>query len=435
MSGSAEDHARLARRVSVWTRWATAGLAVAALALAGCSASSATPAAQPSASPAAVGSIGIQPSESVPVAVVSDGAPASGSPTLTPVQVSFAQAGNLTVERDTSTATRLLDGRVLIVGGYTEQPKGTVWNATAELFDPSTSTFAATGSMSVARDGNTATLLKDGRVLVAGGTNGTIALASAEIYDPGTGTFITTTSMSHARTSAVATLLADGRVLIAGGATGSPASASAEIYDPSGGKFTPTGSMSVGRSGPAATRLTDGRVLIVGGSGDTGLPLASAEIYDPRAGTFSAVGSLTYGRKFFTATLLASGKVLVAGGDDSQGPAQSQALVLASAELFDPVTGEFTQTGSMTTERRDHAATLMADGRVLVTGGNNPNSGPGLRSAEIYSPATGTFSPTSQSMAHARYRHTGTLLADGRVLIVGGFGDSQSGVSAEMCVP
>jgi hypothetical protein len=184
-----------------------------------------------------------------------------------------------------------------------------------------------------------------------------------------------------------------------------------------------------------ATRLADGRVLITGGSSDAGLPLASAEIYDPNAGTFSAVGSMAYGRKFFTATLLATGKVLIAGGDDSPGPSQSQVLVLSGAELFDPATGKFTPTGSMTTERRDHAATLLADGRVLITGGNNPGSGPGLKSAEIYDPVAGTFSATSQSMAHARYRHTATLLANGRVLIAGGFGDSQAGVSAEICQP
>jgi hypothetical protein len=160
--------------------------------------------------------------------------------------------------------------------------------------------------------------------------------------------------------------------------------------------------------------------------------LASAEIYNPITGTFSPTGSMASTRKFFTATLLNNGRVLVAGGDASVGPGQSQAVILSVAELYDPATGKFSPTGSMTAQRRDHAATLLNDGRVLIVGGDNPNTA-GLTSAEIYDPSSGRFSPTTGSMAHPRYGQSATRLSDGRVLIVGGFGDSGSSSSAELC--
>ena len=356
---------------------------------------------------------------------------ATASATLTPVQVSFGQTGGLLVERNTTTATLLLDGRVLVAGGYSEGPRGSAWTATAELYDPGSGSFSPTGPMTTARDGPAATLLADGQVLVAGGSTGTAALASAELYDPLTGRFTQTGSMAHARVHATATRLGDGRILIAGGGASAPETATAELYDPGSGKFSPTGLMTSGRIGAVATSLSDGRVLVVGGTSDTGLPLSSAEIYDPATGKFSATGSMAYGRRFFAAISLLGGRVLVAGGDASMTPGQG--VVLSAAELYDPRSGKFSATGFMTVQRRDHAATRLGDGRVLITGGDNASSGAGLRAAEIYDPITGRFSPTSASMAHPRYGHTATLLLDGRVLVAAGFGDVQAGSTAEVC--
>jgi hypothetical protein len=236
-----------------------------------------------------------------------------------------------------------------------------------------------------------ATLLNDGRVLIARGAD---LSQPSLLYDPSTNAFATTGSMTTARVGQTATLLSDGRVLIAGGfgVQGGPlvGLASAELYDPKTGKFSPTGSMTTARVGQTATLLSDGRVLIAGGATAdiiAGKMLASAELYDPKTGTFSPTGSMITARGVQTATLLSDGRVLIAGGSDlrliaggSDSPGDSLAGgSLASAELYDPTTGRFSPTGSMTTARVDQTATLLSDGRVLIAGGSDS-------SAELYQP-------------------------------------------------
>ncbi len=371
----------------------------------------------------------------------------STAPTATPT-------GLMTAERAGQTATLLADGRVLIAGGVGSIKQSNLILegeavATAELFDPKTGTFSVTGSMGVPRVNQTATLLADGRVLIAGGYFNSEALASAELYDPKTGTFSPTGSMSVPRGQHTATLLADGRVLIAGGDDAAHASATAEIFDPKTGTFSATGPMTTARTGASATLLSDGRVLITGGTGPyaaspqyAGSPdLASAELYDPKTGTFSATGSMTAARFQQTATLLSDGRVLIAGGCDNNGDG------LTSAELYEPKTGTFSATGSMTAARFQQTATLLSDGRVLIAGGF---AGGGLAAggygasvvashatAELYDPATGRFKATG-SMSIPRAGHTATLLSDGRVLVAGGYIDTSEGpslASAELYNP
>jgi hypothetical protein len=335
----------------------------------------------------------------------------SAAPAATPT-------GLMTTERAYQTATLLADGRILITGGYGSVQHGNlilqgVVVASAELYDPKTGTFSATGSMSVPREGHTAALLADGRVLISGGYGSSGVLASAELYDPKTGTFSAIGSMSVPREGHTATLLADGRVLIVGGDDGGRARATAEIFDPKTFTFSPTGPMATARTGASATLLPDGRVLIVGGTGPyaTSPNMASAELYDPKSGTFSATGSMTAARFQQTATLLSDGRVLIAGGFIAGGATAGGAIAgvnsttnvpsldlvvpsLALAELYDPTTGTFTATGSMRTPRAAHTATLLPDGRVLVAGGATNTAGDLLASTELYDPKTGTFGPT-----------------------------------------
>jgi hypothetical protein len=223
--------------------------------------------------------------------------------------------------------------------------------------------------------------------------------------------------MATARSTAVAAPLQDGRILVAGGTNGTVLS-SAEIYDPATGTFSPTGSMLTARAAAAAAPLPDGRVLIAGGFGVGNL--ASAEIYDPVSGTFSATGSLVTARQSTAAAPLPDGRVLVAGGFG--------AAALASAELFDPVTSTFSPTGSMSVPRFGLSAAVLADGRVMVAGGS---SLPPVRaSTETYDPATGSFSP-SVSMASARQYPAASRLPGGRVLVAGGWSGA-SALTAEV---
>ena len=368
---------------------------------------------------------------------------AGSSPTVTPGTTAAGPSGPvgpMGTGRQIHTATTLQDGRVLVVGGY-DLGDGAL--ASAVLYDPRSDTFSSTGSLAEARGYQTATMLANGRVLITGGGPaswpGSITgitgpiLASAELYDAGTGTFGPTGAMATPREGHTATRLRDGRVLIAGGADyQAHALASAELYDPTAGTFSPTGSMSTARAFQTATLLADGRVLIAGGSPaawGTTSKLASAEIYDPRTGTFSASGSMTLERDFHTATGLADGRVLIAGGSGTS------AEDLASAEIFDAGAGTFSPTGAMTVGREYQSATRLADGRVLLVGGGSDYvTRAFIASAEIYDPRTGSFSATG-SLAVARTYHAATVLTDGRVLVTGGYGAAAPLASAEIYDP
>ena len=269
----------------------------------------------------------------------------------------FTATGSMTEARIGHSATLLNVsavanfGKVLIVGSG---------GSSAELYDPAAGTFTTTGSMTQARTSPTATLLeagsaKLGSVLIVGGNSGGGTL-TAELYNPATGTFSATGSMSIPRAGHTATQLLDGRVLIAGGGTNT-----AELYDPASGTFTPTGSMTVARTAATATRLQDGSVLIFGAGG------SSADLYDAKAGMFTPVGSYGLVAQGQTASLRQDGSVLTAGGCCSG----RYHLSVSAAALFAPESDGFTSTWALTTSRGFHTATVLADGTVLIVGGTN----------------------------------------------------------------
>ena len=279
-------------------------------------------------------------------------------------------------------ATLLSNGKVLVAGGVWGA-FGQVFRGTAELYDSSTGNWTFTGNGGGHGENHTATLLPSGKVLVAGGhfpsdgyfpaqyTNG------ASVYDPASGTWSVTGNLAAKRAGHTATLLPNGKVLVAGGANDSGSSlATAELYDPATGTWTPTGNLNEPRSYHTATLLRSGKVLIAGGSG----PKQTAELYDPSTGAWTTTGSLTDARGLHTATLLASNKVLVTGGQNASGS-------IATAELYDPTTGKWTATGNLNQPRSRHTASLLPNNQVLIAGGASDR-----RTAELYTePPTSPF--------------------------------------------
>ncbi len=347
-----------------------------------------------------------------------------------PANATWSTTNNLVSARYSHTATLLPNGKVLVAGG--QNPSAL---ASAELYDPANATWSTTGNLASARYTHTATLLPNGKVLVAGGFN-TGYLTSAELYDPAGGTWSTTGTLAAARSNQTATLLPSGSVLVAAGFNGANTGtakylASAELYDPASGNWTGTGSLGASRAAHTATFLPNGKVLVAGGveTNASGGGLKSAELYDPASGNWAATGSLATGRAGHTATLLSNGKVLVAGAGFNS---------LASAELYDPASGTWTATGSLANGRSSHTATLLPNGKVLVAGGSQPSANHGdpeaLESAELYDPASGVWSETG-SLAAARYSHTATLLPNGKVLVAGGVNANGFPASAELYNP
>ncbi len=274
-------------------------------------------------------------------------------------------------------------------------------------------------AMSFNRAGHTATTLPDGTVLVVGGfMEEEQQIAGVELFDPRTLRFQTIDNLVTPRQSHTATLLADGRVLIAGGhGAQAPYLDTAEIFDPATRQFVSAGRMTAPRGDHTALVLDDGRIALIGGTGTDRTILDSIEIFDPKGRTFSMAGRMTVPRMGHVSVLLRDGRILIAGGNIGR---RATLKIHSTAEIFDPRSARSSPAADMLQARHKHDGVLLADGRVLVIGGSTEHA---VRSdsAEIYDPARNTFTPAA-TMKSARYklRNASLLLSNGDVLIAGG---------------
>src|ERR1017187_3233012 len=265
-----------------------------------------------------------------------------------------------------------------------------------------------------------------------------VALSLSSVQRAEAAAWTTNSPMIAARYGHTVTLLPNGKLLAAGGCSTNLIPSinylsTAELYDSASGTWTVTGAQVAPRAYHTATLLPGGKVLIVGGYNSSSGLLSSAELYDPASGTWTTTGPLASAREYHTATLLPNGMVLVVGGETN-----NQIILgnnsLASAELYNPATGHWTATGPLKYGRYKHTATLLQNGKVLVAGGTGYSP---TTAAELYDPASGTWTTTG-AMSTARVQHTATLLPDGRVLAVGGnstIGWPVPGPSAELYDP
>ncbi|WP_437668890.1 Kelch repeat-containing protein [Sorangium sp. So ce131] len=356
----------------------------------------------------------------------------------------WVATGTMLTSRAEHTATLLDDGRILIAGGFLGEDVGFICDpaysttplSSAEVYDPATGAFLSAAPMAAARGDHTATRLADGRVLVVGGE---AEGPSAEIYDPALDAWRAASSPSVSRARHTATLLDDGRVLLAGGATGSTATASTEIYDPATDTWAPGPAMLSVRAGHQATRLLDGRVLATGGMSG---PVAGAvEIFDPVTATWSAAAPLDPIR-WLTATQLLDGRVLVTGlaGAAAVYDPAADAWTAAPGKWGDtPETGSWDDWTYMTgLGVLGEAAARLSDGQVMISGGIEaiyyafPWGGTICSSVylehahtvynrvQLYDPVTNTWSPGG-SIPTPRGYHSATSLDDGGLLVAGGY--------------
>ena len=338
----------------------------------------------------------------------------------------FDQAPDLKSSRERFAVIRLADGRLLAVGGRA-RGLGNVeagnFNETAELLDPKTLEWTATGSLDHKRRSPALVQIRDGRVIAAGGTGQQqVPIASVEMWNSADGVWIAVGDMGGARDSMGAVELRDGRVMVIGGSSIDErgllisALAESEVFDPDSGAWTAASPMSEARVNHTASLLADGRVLVAGGGKQDGPYSNTAEIYDPDQDAWVAAAPMSIARAFHTATLMADGRVLVVGGRGKT----------TLAEIYDPEADAWTSAGETELPRAEHAATLLNDGRVLVTGGVGH-----LAPSEVFDPATEGWT-TVGSLRIGRYRHGAARLADGRVVVMGGTGSDGILASTEV---
>jgi hypothetical protein len=344
--------------------------------------------------------------------------------------------GDETYARGNTTAVLLPNGQVIVTGGATTSTTVTAHSEiyTTGKFIPTNST--SNGDLINARSNHTATLLTDGRILIAGGKNGTTSQAHSEIYTYALGSFGSSSNLNTGRYQHTATLLPTGQLVVIGGKSGTGAVQRSELYDPTNATLTNSSLMQIARYAHTATLLPNGKVLIVGGTANGTTPVASSELYDPTTQIFTTLSAndLSNPRFGHTATLLANGKVLIVGGINNNAN-----TTVAQSEIYDPATNKFSITATLNTPRYAHSAILLSNSKVLISGGLSNGGVAEIAQSEVYDPNAVTFSQSTSisngNLNTARHAQTTTLLPNGKVLLVGGVNGSSEVAASELFDP
>ena len=364
----------------------------------------------------------------ISLAAISLSMPIVSVAAVTAIPGAWSATGSLAHARGFAPAVLLKDGTVITAGGT----DGLSFTATAERWTGGK--WSSAGEIGQAVAGQVAALLPNGKALFAGGADAMSYYTHGDLFDPVAGTWTQTPAMAQAHAYGASSQLANGDVLVIGGYDGGAAltTGAVDIYSASRGTWSAGPALPGGRYALTATTLADGRVLVAGGDDGSlapGSALSSVQIYTSGSG-WAAGESMKKIRLDHAAVLLADGRVLVAGGTDANGTA------LKTAEIYDPKTGHWTMTGTMPTPRAGFTMTVLPDGRVVAAGGYSSNPTDALAAADLFDPATGLWTTTGPLFNGRRYQ-AATSLSDGRVLVVGGHGAAADGylASAEVYTP
>lgn len=343
---------------------------------------------------------------------------------LTDLTLKITHGVPLQVPRSHHTATRLLDGRILLVGGSQGPDE---YLAKVEIFDPVSGLITQVAPLHTPRHDHSATLLPDGRVLVIGGYSLPRQwLDDAEVYDLTTDTWaIIPPKYSHGVTH-TATLMRDGRILVVGGCiTGGYGSATnrVEIFNPQTNTWSEAKQLEGNRANHTAELLDDGRVLVIGGGGDAGAPAGGdALLYNPQTNIWKATGPMIKPRIWAQSVKLSDGRVLVTGGMTLQDIPVSK--ISASAEIYDPVSNLWTIAADLSEARYAYNLALLPNGQVLVIGGvgvweSNWTEGSFVREIEVYDPITDRWHIAGELPLPEAFAAI-SILPDGRLWVTGG---------------
>lgn len=333
------------------------------------------------------------------------------APNITPPSGSIESLHDMPMSRAAHSASLLKDGRVLIAGGCVATGCEEGITNTALLFNPKTDRFTSTSNLREARVGHREVPLLDGSILIIGGWARDGATASIEHFDPTTGRFSVHGQLLDARDGFSATPLLDGTILIAGGYAGTmQRKASAEIYDPRTRRSTAVSDMTTPRMAHTSTLLPDGRVLIVGGSSGRGRLSDSIEIYDPTTRTFSDGGTLRNARHKHAAIRVGDDVLIIGGAGVDEYSAQFSDTELWRNGAKQTLPGPAMQDGRY---KFLDSVVALGDGTALVAGSG--------RVPERLLTTTMQFKPVRGDLGSELSFTTATRLPDGRVLLAGGY--------------